>query len=228
MSLGEYIGAGSGITKLLLHLSGNSNDASGNSNNGTDTDVTYSVANGRYNQGASFNGSSSGISIADAASIQFSTVFTIAVWVNFSALPSLNTDDQFVAKWRTSDPERSYRFGVQNSAGSYFLRTGVSSAGSSTVEGSVAWTPSTNTWYRLVETWDAGAFVFYVNGALLGSGTTTGVTSLFDNTDPLYIGRSGDLGYFNGKIDEVILENVAWTASQVRKDYTNSKGRFFI
>ena len=41
MTLGEYIGAGSATTKLLLHLNGNSTDSSGNGNNGTDTDVLY-------------------------------------------------------------------------------------------------------------------------------------------------------------------------------------------
>ena len=77
MSLGEYNGAGSGTTKLLAHLNGNSNDSSGNANNGSDTNITYSLANGKLGQGAGFNGSSSLIDYGNPASLQI-TVHLIA------------------------------------------------------------------------------------------------------------------------------------------------------
>jgi hypothetical protein len=32
--------------------------------------------------------------------------------------------------------------------------------------------------------------------------------------------------FWSGAIDEVIIENRAWTASEVKKYYTNSLGRF--
>jgi len=40
--------------KGYWRLNGNSNDASGNGNNGTDTNITYSQANGVLNGGAGF------------------------------------------------------------------------------------------------------------------------------------------------------------------------------
>ena len=61
-TLGEYLGAGASTTKLLLHLNGKSTDSSGNGNNGTNSNITYSLANGKFGQGAGFNGSSNSIS----------------------------------------------------------------------------------------------------------------------------------------------------------------------
>ena len=47
-------------------LDGNSNDSVG-TNNGTDTAITYSVANGKINQGAGYNGSTSKITISNTS-----------------------------------------------------------------------------------------------------------------------------------------------------------------
>ena len=55
----EYLGAGPTITRALYHLNGNATDSSGNARNGTGTAITYSLANGRLDQGAGFNNSTS-------------------------------------------------------------------------------------------------------------------------------------------------------------------------
>ena len=90
MNLGEYNGAGSSTTKLLLHLNGNSNDSSGNSNNGTDTDITYGQAYGKFGQGASFNGSSSKISLPD--NFDFGTSgLTVLSWIKTTEETNLTT-----------------------------------------------------------------------------------------------------------------------------------------
>lgn len=64
----------------LVHywrLEGNSNDAKG-SNNGTDANITYSTGNGKYNQGAGLNGSSSKITFSNPS---IGAAFTIMMWV---------------------------------------------------------------------------------------------------------------------------------------------------
>lgn len=60
-------------------LEGNSNDSKG-SNNGSDLDITYSSANGKFNQGAGFNGSSSHINIGDQIAIASGGI-TISYWI---------------------------------------------------------------------------------------------------------------------------------------------------
>jgi len=98
MSLGEYTGAGSGTTKLLLHLNGNNTDTSGNSNSSTDTAITYSQANGKFGQGAGFNGSSSIILITDNAALQGTGSHTIGLWVKFTALPASDANVWLIMK----------------------------------------------------------------------------------------------------------------------------------
>lgn len=62
---------------------GNSNDSSGEGNNGTDTNITYGTAYGKYGQGALFNGTTSKIVVADATELQniFASGGSIGAWV---------------------------------------------------------------------------------------------------------------------------------------------------
>ena len=209
----------------LDESSGNADDSHGTNDLTNNNTVTYTTA--KINNGADVESTSSqSLSITDASQsgLQFSTAFTLAGWVKFESLPALNTDMQWAAKWATGSPQRSYRFGLQNSSGSYFLRLGVSSAGSSTVEGSLAWTPTTGTWYFMAVTWDAGSYIFYRDGSNVGSGTTTGVTSLFNNTEPFYLGRSGDGAYFDGMLDEWGAWNRALNAYEISALYKGGTG----
>ena len=45
-----------------------------------------------------------------------------------------------------------------------------------------------------------------------------------------YIGYSqiGNIGFFNGSLDEIIFESRIWTQQEVQKYYTNALGRFAI
>lgn len=65
----------------LWEFDGNSNTAVG-SNNGTDTDMTYSTAGGKYVQGAVFNGTSSRIQIEkNGFDIASNGSFSVGGWV---------------------------------------------------------------------------------------------------------------------------------------------------
>ena len=66
-------------------LDGNSNDAAG-SNNGTDTDITYSSGNGKIGQGAGFNGTTS--KIVGQSTIILPVNATIACWFKVNGVPS--------------------------------------------------------------------------------------------------------------------------------------------
>ena len=59
---------------------GNSTDIK-SGNNGTDTTITYGNVNGKYAQGAGFNGTSSYIAIADHASLRITGALSIVGWV---------------------------------------------------------------------------------------------------------------------------------------------------
>jgi len=220
ITFGEYLGAGSGTTKLLLHLNGSSTDSSGNGNNGTDTNVTYSLANGKFGQGASFNGSSSSIVKKDTASLKITTNITISAWINPSSAPTSSC----VAGKFLDSTHKSYWLAFNGGKAGMYISTN----GSNQTGEALSQTLSNGVWYNVIGTYDGTNTKIYVNGSLANSIGQTG--GIYDSTGSFAVGKLGSLSsnYFPGKIDEVIVENRAWTASEIKKYYTYSKGRFGI
>jgi len=222
MSLGEYLGAGSGTTKLLLHLNGNSTDSSGNGSNGTDTAITYSQANGKFGQGAGFNGSTSLINFGDV--VPLSGDITCSAWINATALSS----DMAIVARSNGTPSFPQNYFLQtNNTGKVKFGSSVDSY----IRATGATTLSTGTWYHVVGTFNSTTKVYnvYVNGKL--DGTTTGTNLPPTTSQVVQVGASDGASpgnKFNGKIDEAIIENTTWTPQQVQKYYTNAKGRFGI
>ena len=217
---GEYIGAGSGTTKLLLHLNGNSTDSSGNGNNGTDTAITY--VDGKFGKCASFNGSSSKINLPTASlNTALSTAITISMWVKFNA----TTDGQYLFALNSSpgdSPEIRLKTGY--SAGNLTFEWAVYDNNDYQADVSKIIPYDTN-WHHVLVVGATNDFRIYIDNSL-GTTATSGSFNI-DNIGELALGRySYGVAYFNGSMDEVIIENRAWTASEVKKYYTNSLGRF--
>lgn len=214
-TLGEYLGAGSGTTKLLLHLNGSSADSSGNNNNGTDTAITYSQANGKFGQGAGFNGSSSFISFANTGFPLGSTSFTNAIWFKSSS-----TSSQAIYGYGTV-AANGYRncLGLFNTGKFYFTGFGADLDSGFTV--------SDGKWHRGVVTYNGTTMILYVDGVQKGTGS---VTLNVQSGTSVFLGKTAQNDtYFNGAIDEAVFENgVVWSADKVKKDYTYNKGRFGI
>ena len=226
LNFGEYLGAGSGTTKLLLHLNGNSTDSSGNANNGTDTAVTYGLAYGKFGQGASFsNASGSEIAKSTPTGIPTgSTARTISLWMNPSALPT--TGQQFgIISYGSAATRQLFEFGYDfatTPSDGFRIATYADDLQSSTV-------PSTGIWYNIIITYDGNVTLkLYINSVLdttktLGGTLNTGNTTIYVGRSILATGRS-----YSGSLDEVIIENRAWSATDVQKYYTYAKGRFGI
>ncbi len=226
--LGEYLGAGASTTKLLLHLNGNSTDSSGNGNSGTDTDITYSLANGKFGKCASFNGSSSQVQIPYTASLQ-PTNITFSAWVKVGTM--VQYGNILSKPYRSngwSSPWHSYGFWQEKylTVGRFVCHISVGSGGYSVIAYDESVT--TGIWYNLIGTYDGTTIKFYINGNLYGQTNATGTIG-YGTNEPLVLGQrsSSSAGeYYNGAIDEVIIENRAWSASEIKKYYTNSLGRF--
>ena len=89
-------------------LEGNSNDSKG-SYHGTDTDITYAIANGKFNQGALFNGSSSKIDLPTNSGNH--QAISVAFWIKTTQTSrgevltfggSANNNSLFAALGRTT------------------------------------------------------------------------------------------------------------------------------
>lgn len=229
MNLGEYLGAGAGITKGLWRLNGNSNDASGNGYNGTDTGIAYGLAHGRFGQGASFvQASSSNIALPSSIDTPLANgSFTFGGWFN----------------QQVNSPVVLSRGVVY--AGSNYYGLSITLSGSSVIfvrnintttayQLTLSCTVPASVFFFLVLTFDKsnGDTKAYVNGTLGASGTMSSYASnvayhaSFDTGWHLgALMRNLSDAFYTHKEDEVFLENVIWSPTMVQKYYTRALGR---
>jgi hypothetical protein len=209
--------------KGYWRLNGNSNDASGNGYNGTDTAITYSQANGRLGQGAGFNGSTSQI-VASSMSPHLNGDFAISCWVLIKTYP-VNTFNTLVCSH-------------VNSYSNYWISLSVGGFGNTTLAidkydgtnnpGARSSTeyPQLNKWTHLVGTKIGSKLYLYMNGKLINEATDT--TTSVPSYSALNIGKQTGFSYrrLDGSIDEVIIDSSGWTAARVKNEYMKAKGFF--
>ena len=77
-------------------------------------------------------------------------------------------------------------------------------------------TLSTETWYHIAITWDAGSYAVYVDGSPLDTGTYGGLSSLPSTAD---IGNNGDshTQSFHGFIGEAMIYDRALSYTEVQQ-----------
>lgn len=182
----------------------NSNDSI-NGQNGTDTNIVYTNA-GILGNSATFNGTSSLISIADNDNFSFSSLpFSINVWVY-----PVGNSGYLISKRNSSFIEFQSTYNI--SSGTILLQLfsgGVTSNLISATATSSALTA--NAWNLVTFTHTGsnmnGDIKIYLNGVLCtatyaNTGTYTGISN---TSAGLVLGRIGNSssGYFNGRMDKL-------------------------
>ena len=196
---------------------------SGDGNNGTDTAITY--VNGKFGQAASFNGSSSTIAM-NSRTPSFpagTSARTLAIWANFSGTPSSGINYTLLAYGSQSN-NQLYLCAYSNSSDTYQLKVFAfnNDVGINLLGGAI----STGVWHRIVFTFSGTTLTTYLDGNLQGTATHNSVNTV-NNNNSNYIGSYiGTVSFMNGLLDEPLIENRVWSASEVRKDFTMGKGRF--
>lgn len=187
-------------------LDGNSNDAVA-SNNGTDTDITYSAGNGKIVQGAGFNGSTSTFTLP----IVLGTAGSINLWFKRS----------------DTSTNQGCMFGSTKISVADYIR--INPTTSNTVQFicendvvSASWTTDTN-WHMATIVWDTStAWKGYVNGVLVATGSgvknptntgynlRVGITAdgLGISGGTYYLGAIDELGYWNRRISETEISQL--------------------
>ena len=212
--------------KGYWRFNGNSNDASGNGNNGTDTAIIYSQANGRLGQGAGFNGTSSFISLGSINMLPAGTG-TISVWTKG---PYKSGDNYIIAK------------GDDNGNGNGPNAWGLDiipnySAGKNLIAflfGVGFWmlaevTFNTSAWHHIVVVLRSNATQsMYLDGKLVAS-TNSAVKVPYASAG-MNIGktaRSAPYSYFyQGASDEIKVDTMEWNVARLKNDYSRIKGFF--
>ena len=185
-------------------------DASGNGNNGTVANTTWSTA-GKFGGALSFNGTSSVVTIPNSASLQLSSGMTLEAWVDPSTVN---------AAWRDVIYKANDNFYLEATSTASKPDAGLI-AGGTYADAFGTSALAANTWSFLTETYDGTTLRLYVNGTQVASTAHTGAIST--STNPLQIGGDSIYGqFFAGLIDNVRIYNVALTATQIQTDMTTA------
>lgn len=226
----QYLGSGSSTTKLLLHLNGNSLDASGNSNNGTDSLVTYGLSYGKFNQGASFNGTASKIKFTDAASLKPTGNFTFSCWVNITSIAGTGT---LVFQSLSQNPNRAGIRAYINTIGRFTFQSGKNTgivSGVDYIDAGSSVDLRNKGWVNCICVYDGSYLNIYINGNLIAS-TAWAYNPAYAATNYVRIGCrniNGSDDWFSPMVlDETFLDGKAWTSSEIKRYYTFSKAWFF-
>lgn len=187
-------------------LDGNSGDSVG-SNNGTDTAITYSNANGKFSQGAGFNGTTSKIVITDATSLKPTGPFTLGLWFKTSTTGatqelfqsfSQNTNIAGIGLYIYTDNKVYFQIG---------RNTGTGSADNTSISSSA--TVTDGNWHYVVAVYQSGFMKLFVDGVLVSS--VSSVVPAYAATNYVRVGcgnLSGtDTNFFTGDIDDIFLIN---------------------
>lgn len=216
---GRYIGEWWPQANLvgIWHLNGNSTDSSGNNNHGTDTSITYSNANGKFGQGAGFNGTTSRIVVPGSAVPTGAKSFLM--WINPSSIASngyifTDSDGTNGSVLILLQSDGSLRWSWDGLVTSLTTATGLIEI---------------NKWYFVCFTGTGTSGVTYINGVSKASGSI-GTESAHQPTFR-YAGRytssgSGDAVQYTGKMDELTIFSRALSATEIRKYYAWSLGKY--
>ena len=186
-------------------------DASGNGNNGTISNATWSTA-GKYGKALSFNGTNALVTIPDAASLHLTTGMTLEAWVDPTTVS---------AQWRDVIYKANDNFYLEATSTNASKPDGGLIAGGTYADAFGTAKLTANTWAFLTETYDGSTLRLYVNGTLVASTAHTG--AITTSTNPLQIGGDSLYGQnFAGLIDNVRIYNVALTAAQIQTDQTTA------
>lgn len=202
----------------LVHyyrMEGNSNDSKGSAN-GVDTGITYSPGNGKYGQGAGFNGTTSDIDFATFSSDIFASGGTMSGWINLNAVANGKIIVQF-------DDGNKNRIDLVNTSGStcsleFQQFCSVTDGIWRTTNRDI----STGQWIHIAITYDRSGGVganpiIYINGVSVAVTTTQSpVAPLRTGITQVNLGSDGfGAAFINGAFDDFAFFNRVLTAAEI-------------
>jgi len=180
-----------GVAKALYQLNWDGSDL-GNNYNGTASNVTFSA--GKFNNGGSFNGSSSQIV---ASSLNYNTLPTNNAWsVSCWLKPAASTGSAPISLMNSGSPYSGFAI---------FLAANVIQVafnGSTPVAATGSFlTYTADTWVNVILTYDGSSTsTIYYDGAF---GATISQSIAASTTGQFKIGTANVWGYYDGSIDQV-------------------------
>jgi len=178
------------------------------------------VIGGKIKGSASFNGSSSYISVG--VGLGESGNRTRAVWIYINSMPAANDGDNIYYIGSTSANEYYETVAVQETAGAstYKIRWQERYDTSTTNTKDSTATLTTGVWYHIVVVQEGTSRKIYINGSL--DSTHTNANSVNNTSYPAVIGsfrEAASCCYYDGLLDQFRLYNTALNATQISDLY---------
>ena len=219
-------------------MEGNSNDSKG-TNNGSDTSVTYGTQYGIFGQGASFNGSSSGINLGSPSSLislSGGSIVQFSSWIYLKAIPS--SGNRFFIIRQGYEATSMWGMGVISTDGvNAYLIFRSSSPSTNGREQRSNTAITLNTWHFVTGEAQGGTSnaVLYIDGVQQSLTIVDGTNPnyVFNSSSAnIYIGRDSNGDYWNGYIDCVSIFPRVLSAPEVEQIYVSgmtkhTTGRIF-
>ncbi len=186
-------------------------DLSG-SYNGTGTEIQYAA--GRYGQAASFNGSSSDVTISSLSSMFGSkTTFSVSLWFKTTATGNRALFDDYTAQ---NYNLQLYLFnGNLNATVRFGNNDGNMTTSSSTY--------NDGNWHHVVVTSNQTTYYTYVDGSQIRTWSAPPQTYSGGSPTPtIGAAAGGTANFFDGEIDQVRIFNKALSASEVTTLYNEN------
>ena len=206
------------LTNIVAYykLDGNSNDSVG-SNNGTSVSVTYSLGNGKINQGGGFL-TTLPSSIGLPSGTKQSGSFTYSFWMNPTTLTPPFSQAYIHSDW--SGAGRNFLI-LQNNQ-NFLINNGNGISSSDTVStGNII----TLGWQHIVFTRNVNVISLYRNGILATSYTSAYSGGATSNLTKIGADGLATAGYgFGGAIDEFGIWSRALNATEVTSLYNGGLG----
>lgn len=203
-----------GHWKLNEYSGGEALDSSSNGNDGTliDMDPVTDWVSGKIDGALEFDGGNDHVLVPHDSSLSLINQFTVAAWI-YAHSGGLVSYDSVLCKG-TSWNTQNYRFGTVGDEISFgFISGGVQEFNTSAAN------LQTETWYHIAATFNNvndGVRV-YLNGLEVGNWSTT--FQPLANSEGLYIGRSQDGEYFDGKLDDIRIYNRVLDQTEIQVLY---------
>ena len=185
-------------------------DGLGSSTDGTVSGATTTT--GKFSYCYDFDGTDDYVNLGTNSGLNLLNGGTIAMWINTDDMTNLRFFGMGTNKLELLSED------VTN-----FIKFRVSDGTVKNAVGDIAVPDST--WTHVAGTYDKdnGEIKLYVNGVL--DATTTGVGQILTVTTAAYFGRNQGGQYFNGRIDDAGIWNVALSGDQISALYNSGTGK---
>jgi hypothetical protein len=206
-------------TNLISYwkLDGDATDATATHNDGTPTDITFNTGNGKINQGAGFNGTTSQIK---GSSVNIATNATIECW--FKTTQSIAGHYPIFFGFKVASGYVSFNINLQADTGKIelFLRSSVGTENAAVDPVTVY---NDGNWHHAVGVKTGLGIELFVDNVSKGTATIVGSTGNFNGAIPIF-GSQIDSDFYSGALDECGYWSRALTSGDVTSLWNGGAG----